>query len=358
MSKLRFTITDPCQRIKSLLPFAFLLLTLVSHTVFAQSTATLQGTVEDQAGASLPGASITIQNKATSFERTAVTNGSGGFTVPLLPPGKYSLIVRRDGFTAVEVPDIVLNVADQKSISVQLKVGDANATVEVRPDENLINTSPAVGTTIDRTFVSNLPLNGRSFSSLVLLTPGVTVSSAVNGSDIGQFSVNGQRSSTNYFTVDGVGANIGMPGNFFGGAANLALSGAYPGSSAFGGTNNLVSIDALEEFKIQTSSYTAESGRQPGGQVQIVTRSGKNQFHGLLFEYFRNEALDARSYFNKPPASQTPLRQNQFGGTLSGPLPFLSFGDGGPAAFAKTSQLTHAITGSGSTQTLQRARAE
>src|SRR6185436_11256729 len=109
--------------------------------------------------------------------------------------------------------------------------------------------------------------------------------------DAGQFSVNGQRASTNYFTVDGVSANIGIS-TFGGGVSDtLALAGAYPGMSASGSTNNLVSVDALEEFKIQTSSYSAEFGRQPGGQIQLVTRSGGNQFHGTAFDYVRNDVF-------------------------------------------------------------------
>jgi hypothetical protein len=180
----------------------------VSFVGYSQtSTATLSGNVEDQTGASLPGASITIKNYATALERTAVTNESGGFTVPLLPPGKYSLIVRRDGFTAVEVPDIVLNVGDSKSISVQLKVGNASATVEVRPDESILDTKTAVNTTIDGNFVSNLPVNARNVTSLVLLVPGVTI---VGSNSLGGFSVNGSRDTSNSVSVDGVSANLGI----------------------------------------------------------------------------------------------------------------------------------------------------
>ncbi|HLA12339.1 MAG TPA: TonB-dependent receptor [Pyrinomonadaceae bacterium] len=314
------------------LPLAVLTLLLIAHcsllTVRGQTaTATLSGTVEDQNRAVVPGAAIVVQNSATSLKREVTTNDEGSFTVPLLPPGTYTVTVRRDGFTPVEVSNVVLNVGDQKSLQVHLKAGDISEMVQIEGDAALINTSPAVGTTIDRQFVGNLPLNGRSFQSLILLTPGVTVSTT-NIIDGGQFSVNGQRASTNYFTVDGVSANFGISAGG-GSAKSLALTGAYPGTSAMGGTNNLVSIDALEEFKIQTSSYTAESGRQPGGQVQIVTRAGKNDFHGTLFEYIRNEAFDARNYFNRKPAPQTPLRQNQFGGTFSGPVFFPNFGDGG-----------------------------
>ncbi|HEY2976263.1 MAG TPA: TonB-dependent receptor [Pyrinomonadaceae bacterium] len=315
---------------RALLLFALCALLLaVAHAQTA--TATLSGTIVDQNGAVVPGADVTIINTGTGLQRQATTDDEGSFTVPLLPPSTYRVRVQRTGFSPVEIPNVILNVGDQKALKVELKAGDVNATVQVTSDAPLINESPAVATTIDRQFVGNLPLNGRSFQSLILLTPGVTV--ATTGlNDYGQFSVNGQRASTNSFIVDGVSANIGIGSISASGASadNAALGGAYPGTSALGGTNNLVSVDALEEFKIQTSTYTAEFGRQPGGQVSLVTRAGTNDFHGSLFEYLRNDALDARDYFNKKPAPKTALRQNQFGGTLSGPVPFLHFGEGGP----------------------------
>ncbi len=184
---------------------------LLPSAAKAQSTsATLSGTVEDQNGAVVPGAAIVIQNVGTSLKRQATTNDEGSFTVPLLPPGAYTVTVRRDGFTPLEVRDVVLNVGDQKGLKIALKAGDVNATVQVNSEAPLINESAAVGTVIDRQFVSNLPLNGRSFQSLILLTPGVVISNVGFGAGTpGQFSVNGQRSNTNYFTVDGVSANIG-----------------------------------------------------------------------------------------------------------------------------------------------------
>ena len=320
-------ITHPLPQV--VLTIALLLLTAHSSllTVAAQTaTATLSGTVEDQNSAVIPGVSITLTNTANGQQREATTDDHGSYTIPLLSPGTYVLRAERQGFAPIETRNIVLNVGDQKSLQIELKAGDVNAEVQVLSEAPLINTSPAVTNTIDRTFVGNLPLNGRSFQSLILLTPGVTIASA-GGNDFGQFSVNGQRASTNYFTVDGVSANIGTFAAF-GSAANIALTGAYPGTSAFGGTNSLVSVEAVEEFKIQTSSYTAESGRQPGGQVQLVTRSGTNDFHGTLFEYLRNEKFDARNYFNKKPALKPPLRQNQFGGIFSGPIFLPRFGEG------------------------------
>jgi hypothetical protein len=165
-------------------------------------------------------------------------------------------------------------------------------------------------------------MNGRSFQTLIELTPGV-VPTASTLNDGGQFSVNGQRAASNYWTVDGVSANIGTgasapytPGN--------GMSGALGSFSALGGTNSLVSIDAMQEFRIQTSTYAPEFGRVPGAQISIVTRSGTNQFHGNVFEYLRNDVLDASDWFNgylnNPPLPKAKERQNDFGGTFSGPL--------------------------------------
>ena len=300
---------------------------LLPSALGQSASATLSGTVEDQKGAVVPGVAVSAVNVGTALKRTTTTNEEGTFVIPLLPPGTYTIRAEAQGFAPAETRDVVLNVGDQKSLRIELKAGSITEMVQVTGDAPLINESPAVATTIDRTFVGNLPLNGRSFQSLILLTPGATVTAAgVN--DYGQFSVNGQRASTNYFTVDGVSANIGISVRFTGGQ-NGAIAGYYPGLSAFGGTNSLVSVDALEEFKIQTSTYSAEFGRQPGGQVSLVTRSGTNDFHGTLFEYIRNDVFDARDYFNKKPAPKPALRQNQFGGTFSGPVRLPRFGEGG-----------------------------
>ena len=284
-------------------------------SAFAQSaTATLSGTVTDQNGAVVPGAAVTVLNTSTTLERHATTNDDGSFTIPLLPPGAYSVTTRRDGFSPVEFKNVVLNVGDQKALKIELKAGDVNATVQVVSEAPLINESPAVATTINRQFVGNLPLNGRSFQSLINLSPGVVNASA--GLFAGQFSVNGQRTNANYFNVDGVSANVGVSSDV---ASPAHFAGSLPALTSFGGTNSLVSVDGLEEFKIETSSYAAEFGRTPGGQVSLVTRSGTNSFHGALFEYFRNDALDANDWFaNRSGLKRPALRQNQFGGVVGG----------------------------------------
>jgi hypothetical protein len=280
------------------------------------ATATLSGTVVDQTGALIPGASVTAVNIATTLQRQATTSDQGRFVIPVLPPGIYTITAQHDGFAPVRVENIVLSVGDQKALQIQLQAGAVTESVQVSAAP-LIDESAAVGTVVDRQFVANLPLNGRSFQSLIALTPGIVITRATGG-NTGQFSVNGQRSNANYFTIDGVSANVGVPTNV---ALGQAGGGTLPGFSAAGGTNNLVSVDALEEFRIHTSSYAPEFGRTPGGQVSIVTRSGTNEFHGTLFDYFRNDVLDANDWFANANRLKKPaLRQNDFGGVLGGPI--------------------------------------
>jgi Carboxypeptidase regulatory-like domain/TonB dependent receptor/TonB-dependent Receptor Plug Domain len=290
------------------------------------ATATLSGAVVDEKSSVVAGAKVTISSAATGLQRQITTNSEGYFTFPLLPPGAYSVRVEREGFAPVEAREIVLNVNDQRSLQIQLRVGNVNETVQVTSEAPLISESPAVSTVVDQKFVANTALNGRSFQDLILLTPGVVTQSPQSQAPRGlgsDFSVNGQRTESNYYTVDGVAANAGAgPGN---GQANnngsLGPSGALPTSTALGTTQSLVSIDALEEFRVQGSSYSAEYGRAAGGQFSFVTRSGSNELHGAAFDYLRNDVFDANDWFNnslKKPKSA--LRQNDFGGTLGGPL--------------------------------------
>ncbi|CAN5764044.1 TonB-dependent receptor [soil metagenome] len=304
---------------------ALLLLALfalcLSPLAFAQAqsaTASLSGTVEDANGAVVPGAIVTVLNSSTGLQRQATTGDGGNFVIPLLPPSTYTVTIGRQGFSPAEIKDVVLNVGDQRSLQIQLKVGQIGSeTITVKADGNAVREDPSVATVIDRQFVENLPLSGRSFQSLINLTPGVVVV-PVNGSSLGQFSVNGQRSNANYFTVDGVSANTAMNSG-----QNLSQAGAgsIPALTAIGTTQNLISVDAMEEFKIQTSTFAPEYGRTPGAQVSIVSRSGNNEFRGTLFEFFRNEALDANNWFaNRSGLKRAPQRQNDFGGVLGGPI--------------------------------------
>jgi hypothetical protein len=299
-----------------------------ANKVYAQgASATLSGVVIDENGAVISGANIAVISIAQGFQRTADTNEEGSFVVSLLPPGNYTVQAEHEGFTPAEVRDVVLNVNDQRTIKITLKVGKlASQTVDVLDSPALIDESSAVGTTVDRQFVSNMPLNGRSVQPLINLSPGVVLTKA-SSTEGGQFSVNGQRANANYFTVDGVSANIGVS---IGGTPFQASTGSLPGLAVSGGTNNLVSIDALEEFKIQTSSYAAEFGRTPGAQVQLITRAGTNKFHGSAYEYFRNEAFDANDWFNNARKLAKPAtRQSDFGFVVGGPVLLPRFGEGG-----------------------------
>jgi len=295
-----------------------LVFTVGLRSTAAQSaTATLSGTVVDEQGAVVPDANITVADAARAVERQATTNSEGYFIVTQLPPSTYTVSVERSGFATSRLPNVVLNVNDQSAIRIQLKVAGVGETVTVTDTTSPVGESPAVATIVDRQFVENQPLNGRSFQTLVELSPGVVLTSS-NLPNPGQFSVNGQRAGSNYFTVDGVSAN-------FGSTASVTLyetaGGGVPSYSALGTTSSLASVDAVQEFSIQTSTYAPEFGRQPGAQVSLVTRSGTNDLHGSLFDYVRNEIFDANNYFaNAAGLARQPLRQNDFGGTLGGPV--------------------------------------
>ena len=265
----------------------------------------------------MPGVSIAARNAGTGFERQTTSGQAGFFNISLLPPGAYQVTAAKQGFSTAELRNVILNVGEQVSIEIVLRVASSKETVTIVEQAGQVNTAPSVGTVIDRQFIEHLPMNGRSFQSLIILTPGVVLTKTDFGSQ-GQFSVNGQRSSSNYFTVDGVSANIHVSVS-----ATLGQTGAgaIPGVSAAGGTSNLVSVDALQEFRIQTSTFAPEFGRTPGAQVSLVTRSGTNQFHGTLYEYFRNDVFYANDWFaNSRGLAKPPVRQNNFGGVLGGPI--------------------------------------
>jgi hypothetical protein len=294
----------------------------VSICVLAQSpTATLSGRVLDPTQAAISGASVAAVNMGTNAVSHARTNDEGFYTIVNLPPGSYRVEVTKPGFKALIRPDLVLHVQDVIAINFKLSVGAVSESITVESGALPVNTeSAAVSTVVDRNFADNIPLNGRSFQSLIELAPGVVPATGTPG-DGGQFNVNGQRASANYLTVDGVSANIGIAAQP---QVGNGLGGSLGSFSASGGTNSLVSVDALQEFRIQTSTYAPEFGRTPGGQISIVTRSGTNRFHGSLFDYFRNEVLDANDWFNgftnNPPLPKAAERQNDFGGTLEGPI--------------------------------------
>jgi len=297
---------------------------ILCASIFAQSpTGSIGGIVFDPDAKTIPGAEIIVVNDLTRGQYETKTNDVGIYAVPNLPPGPYRVQASKVGFKTLIKPGIVLNVQDSITINFTLPVGATSIAVTVEGGAPMIDTTDAaVSTVVDRQFAENLPMNGRSFQTLIQLTPGVVVTPSTSA-DNGQFSVNGQRTESNYWMVDGVSANIGMSSGGLSGVAGNSFGGAVGSFSVLGGTNSLVSVDALQEFRIQTSTYAPEFGRTPGAQISILTRSGTNQWHGTMFDYLRNDVLDANDWFNgttTPPLPKAKERQNDFGGTFSGPI--------------------------------------
>jgi hypothetical protein len=289
---------------------------------------TINGQVLDPSGRAIERAEIVIVNDATGVKYFSRTNDDGIYLLSDLPPGPYRLQVSMVGFKTLIKPDITLNVQDALSINFTLPIGALSETVTVEGGASLVNTdSAAVSTVVDQTFVKNMPLNGRSFQDLILLTPGAVTQtpqiSQLGNTGLGQtgeFSVNGQRPESNYYAVDGVSANMGA-------AAGSAMtfgagpSGPVASSTALGTTQALVSVDDLQEFRVQSSTYSAEYGRNPGAQFAFETKAGTNQIHGTAYDYLRNGFFDAQDWFNGYFGTPQPaLHQNDFGGTLGGPL--------------------------------------
>jgi hypothetical protein len=300
----------------------------LSSNLLSQSiSATVSGGVMDPTGSFIQGAEINIANDTTGVLYTVTTNDSGIYVAPVLPPGHYHVQVSKLGFKTIIKPDVILNVQSALVLNFTLPVGASSESVTVEAGSSLINTVDAsVSTVIDRKFVANIPLNGRSFQDLISMTPGVVTQSPQSQSSIGgsgDFSVNGQRTESNYYTVDGVSANSGVGSGA--GFPTPGTGGTLSSSTALGTTQSLISVDALQEFRVQSSTYSAVYGRSPGGQFSLATRSGTKKFHGSVFDYLRNNYFDANNWFNDlygTPASA--LRQNDFGGTFGGPvLPFL-----------------------------------
>jgi hypothetical protein len=305
-------------RVKSL----FLILVLCALTtvpVFAQTaTATLSGVINDPRGGVVPDVEVTATRIETGTVFATKTNGAGIYFFTGLMPGHYHLMIHKPGFKEIAIKEFELHVQDKLEQNFSLEIGSVSETVTVTANDLNINTTDgSVSTVIDRNFVESLPLNGRSFNTLLQLTPGVVIAPGnPQPNQAGQFSVAGQRTSANNFIVDGVSANFGVTSTAFLGTSGTGAAQAF---SALGGTSSLVSVEALQEFRIETSSFAPEFGRSPGGQVSLTTRSGTNQFHGGIYEYFRNDVLDANNWFaNQAGLGRAAERHNDFGGFWGG----------------------------------------
>ncbi len=293
------------------------LVVLAASAVWGQSsTASLTVQVTDADGAALPAVVVTLKDEARNLERMLATGESGTAVFSSLAPAAYKVSAACAGYLAPTVAPIVLNVNTEASLRIGLVPASRRDSVTVSAESiAVVAESPAVRTVVDRQFVGAQPLNGRTLQSLIALAPGVVVTAASLPTP-GQFSVNGQRASSNNFQVDGVSANFGTSASV---TPYEPAGGTVPALSALGTTTSLASLESVQEFAIQTSTYAPEFGRQPGGQVSIVTRSGANDWHGSLFEYFRNDSLDANNWFaNANGLPRGALRQNDFGGSIGG----------------------------------------
>lgn len=298
-----------------------------SSLAFAQaSSASLGITVSDASGAVIQSARAALRNSDTNQLQASVSNKSGNASFPFLKPGHYCLTVSKDGFSDVTVNSILLNVGDDKHLQLVLKVGTASQSITVDGSGLTVNTTDgSVSTVISQQFVASIPLNGRSFQDLISMTPGVLTMSpqtsthlSASPGEYGDFSINGQRTESNYYMVDGVAANVSAGGTTNPGGAGTGVMAAV---SALGTTQGLLSVDDLQEFRVDSSSYSAEYGRSPGGQLTFVTRSGTNAFHGSTYEYLRNGWFDANDWFNDYLGEpKLELHQNDFGGTIGGPV--------------------------------------
>jgi Carboxypeptidase regulatory-like domain/TonB dependent receptor/TonB-dependent Receptor Plug Domain len=292
------------------------------------STATVAGVVQDSSKASIPGASVKLINTQTGTENDTTTSHDGSFVLPGVIPGAYTLQIERQGFATTQLRGIVLNVGDTRTLLVRMKVGPVAESVTVDASGLTLNsTDGAVSTVVDRKLAEAVPLNGRSFQDLISMTPGLVTqnpqAAGQRSGTQGDFSVNGQRPESNSFFVDGIAA--ASNGVVTSGHSRTVSTGSAAGATALGTTQSLVSVEALQEFRVLTSSYSAEYGRTPGGQFTFLTRSGTNDRHGSLFYNFRSNVFDAIDWF---AAQDTPgftipgtrFSQNDFGGALGAPV--------------------------------------
>ncbi|WP_158944694.1 TonB-dependent receptor [Granulicella sp. S190] len=272
------------------------------------NTGTILGTVKDSNGYLVPGAKITIQNQGTGLMQNLTSDLGGSFISTPLPLGNYKVTVATSGFEAEVKEGLTLQVSDRLQLPFVLHPGDVKQTVVVSQQAPLVDAaSTTLGGIVSKQQVADLPINGRSVTDLLALVPGVELRGNSN-----QLSVGGQGTDTNegglHFLLDGGDAS----------RVDFDDVGNTYGSSA--GRVSRASVDAVEEFRVYTDSYSAEYGKTQGGVVNLITKSGTNQLHGSLFEYFRNDIFDARDYFNQEPNKKPAYRLNQFGGTLGGPI--------------------------------------
>jgi hypothetical protein len=300
--------------------FLSLLLFLLSSPALAQSTATVQGAVTDPKGDVIPNAKVVVRNQGTALERTTQTDSDGNYQVASLPVGNYRVEVQATGFQTSVINNLSVEVGRTVVQNFQLSIGDISQSVSISSDAPVVETATtSVGTVINQRTVQEIPLNGRHFVDLGLLLPGsVTppqngfLTAPLRGQGSFAFNTAGNREDTVNFQINGVNLNDMVQNQI----------------------TFQPSINTVQEFKADNSTFSAEYGRNSGAIVNIATRSGMNQFHGEAFEFLRNDALDARNFFNFTSSKPPPFKRNQFGFNIGGPLHLPRFGEGSPSIYS------------------------
>ncbi len=288
--------------------FVLLAIGSVSSCLAQLDNATILGTVTDASGAIVPGAIVAVQKRETGATVNLVSDGNGNFVAAVLPVGTYRVTVSAKGFKMYVRDTVTLRVADRTRVDISLVTGEITERVTVTSEAPIVETaSTTLGGVISTQQVNELPLNGRSLSSLLGIVPGVVMLGTTQQRSMGGTSMSRLWESGSRLLVDGGDSgqvDSDLPDSAYASAARITRA----------------SVDAISEIRIQETSYSAEYGQSMGGVVNFITKSGTNLFHGGLFEYFRNEKLDARNYFNPSSQSKPPFRLNQFGGTFGGPI--------------------------------------
>ncbi len=278
----------------------------LGSAAFAQTTASIKGTVTDASGAAVSGAKVTVKSTGLGIERTATTNANGDYEFAALPPGSYSVQVEMQGFQSQIAPSVILEVSQNSVQNFGLKVASASIVVTVESTQPVVeSTTMTVGQVIDKNVVQEIPLNGRHFVDLALLVPG-TVTPPQSG--FLTAPLRGQGS----FAFNSAGGRED--------AVNFMLNGVNLNDMVQNQVTFQPTINTVSEFKIDNSTYSAEFGRNSGSIVNIATRSGSDQFHGEAYDYLRNNYFDARNFFNPTSVPQSALKRNQFGGDFGGPI--------------------------------------
>jgi hypothetical protein len=282
---------------------------ILAAAAFAQlDNASIQGTVLDSSGAVIVGATVSVQNQGTAATTVVHSDTNGNFVAPVLPVGTYSVTVSAQGFKTYVRKDIALRSADRTRLEIALQPGDVSERVNVTGEAPIVDTaSTTLGGVVSTQQIAELPANGRSLTSFLGLVPGVLMLAGGNGRSMNGAGINRLFESGTRFLVDGGESgqiDSDLPDSAYASQARVTRA----------------SVDAVSEIRIQTSAFSAEYGEALGAVVNFITKSGTNQYHGSLFEYFRNEKMDSRNYFNVAPQLKPPFRLNQFGGTVGGPI--------------------------------------